>query len=607
MSFVDFDDYVNKEWKEKNVIPDDQHSWNSFTSLREETFDKLCDLLKSLPDDNQVGILYNSGMNNFSDSFFLQEKIDEIKTSEDLIKTIVYFHKLGINLVFNINSSTDDKDSKYNRLSLYQGGLSLPDRDYYFDDKFLDKYNLFKEHLTDIIGSGYDKVLEIENKIAKLHRTKTELLNSDEQYYKYSISSFIKDSEDSEELQINKMWQLYFEELNFTKVECLLLNNPKFFREILKILIEDLDNTKIYLKYRILKYISSFSSEELELKFFNFYDKILSGQQSQKIRSKRILEIINKLLGQLFGKYYSERYFNEENKTEVINMINNIENEVCMSIKNNNWMSDTTKEKALKKLSTFRKKIGYPDVWPDYSNLKLSLSNSFLENILEVNKFNFNKDIISTIDKEVDKNKWYMNAYEINAYYDQNQNEIVFPAGILQYPFFDKNSSKATNYGGIGAVIAHEITHGFDNYGRKYDHEGNLKDWWSKEDSDKYDEQTQLLIEQYNSYKIHDHNVNGELTLSENIADYGGLILSYRALINNNSNENPKEFFESWARIWRCIMKKDRAIQLLSIDCHAPMKYRVACVRNIPDFFELYNITEDNPLYVPPEKRIKLW
>jgi len=605
----DFDNYINSEWYQNNTIPDDWSSWNSFTYLVEETNIRLKKILEDDQDQDQCSLFYkistnveklnNEGLEPLTKYI---EQINNINTIQEYMKVLANFHTLGLNAIFHINVGPDIKESNMNRLSLNQGPLNLPDRDYYILDSFSEKRTLYIKHLTDVLKDVFisEQLLSLETKIAQLHRTKVEIRDSDETYYKFTLKSFIKD--------ISEHFEIYFKELNMSSVDCLLIDNPSFFRGIIAIIADDLNLSKLYLKYRLLVETSSMLSEENEKIFFDFYGTVLTGQTVQKPRWKRMIKMTESFMGQLLGQKYCSQYFNENCKSEVLTMISYIEKELEKSLIRNDWMSHETKQKGLLKLSTFKKKIGYPDTWPNFSDLKFKENESFLENVFIASRFNYKKEFLDIVDKQVDKNKWHINPQDINAYYDPSQNEIVFPAGILQEPFY-KTGSLTQNYGGIGSVIAHEIIHGYDNNGRKFDHNGLLKDWWSQEDAENFNKRTIILKEQYDNYKIHDLHVNGSLTLGENLADYGGVTLSFRALINNYDINifDKKEFFASWARIWRCLMKKDRAIQLLSIDPHAPMKYRTACVRNIPEFFEVYNIKEDEPIFLDESKRIKLW
>jgi putative endopeptidase len=623
----DFNEYVNGLWENNNKIPGDWSSWNSFTILVEETNDKLKKILEERVKikDCPVGTMYSLGMDterlNKESQIPLKkylDEIDNIESPEQVFTVIGKFHKMGISCFFGFEVDADPKESSMNRLHLYQGGLSLPERDYYLEDKFKDKRDLYKKHLNTVLkyvgesnDDDYSDVFDFELQLAKLHRTSVDKRDSDKRYYKFTLESFKMDMEYNQMYDYSTMWDAYFKETGLSNAENILLDNPKFFRGLTHRISKEYNLSKVkkYLKLKLLGFSSKCLSEEIEEEYFKFYGTVLSGQEEQKPRWKRILGKIDTELGEILGMYYIEENFDKESKQRVLEMISNIEKEMSKSITNSTWMSEQTKERALLKLAKFNKKIGYPDVWTDYSSLHLDPEKSFLENTIAIQEFKYQKEVINQINKKVDPNKWYMNPHSINAYFDSTQNEIVFPAGILQAPFFDKNASDALNYGGIGAVIAHEITHGYDDQGRKSDENGNLNDWWTKSDSEKFTENTDILVKQYNEYLVHGEHVNGKLTLGENLADYGGLLLSYRALVNNNSvsEQDKRDFFISWGNVWKGIMKKDKSLQMLVIDPHSPMKYRVAAVRNLEEFYQAFGIKEDSPIYIPKDKRVSIW
>ena len=640
----DFNEYVNGSWEKNTEIPGDWSSWNSFTILIEETNDKLKAILDErikIPKD-PIGITYSLGMdterlNRESTEPIRKylDEIDQIDSPEKMIKNIAKFHKMGISCFFESYVNADPKESSMNRLHLDQGGLSLPERDYYLEDNFKEKRDAFRDFLDNTVSKYIPgaptpgiagAVLAIETRLATLHRTSVDKRDADKRYYKFTPKSFKMDMEDS------GLWSAYFEEAGLDHSQTILVDNPKFFRELTNQLndTKNMFNLKCYMKSKLIGLASSCLSEEVEEDYFKFYGTVLNGQEEQKPRWKRVLGGIagsrKSELGELLGRYYVEKHFDESSKQRVLDMITNIEKEMSKSIVNSTWMSKQTKEKALLKLSKFTKKIGYPDVWSDLSGLKLDPEKSYFENALIVQEFEYKKEVLK-IDTKVDLNEWHMNPQMINAYFNPTQNEIVFPAGILQKPFFDKDADDAVNYGGIGAVIAHEITHGYDDQGRKYDENGMMNDWWTESDSEKFTKNTDILVKQYGEYLVHDENVNGKLTLGENLADYGGLILAYRALISNGkvsdgslisslqssvpngrvTDEDKRKFFISWAHVWKNIVKKDRALQLLVIDPHAPNKYRVAAVRNLEEFYQAFDIKEDAPIYIPKEERVSIW
>ena len=502
----DFNLYVNSKWKKNNPIPDKHISWGSFQVLNEETKKKLKILVENEYNGNNlenINILYRSGMNedkiNKDDLKPLEKylnKLKNIKTKKDLFKYLSELYKLGLTGIFAMGPSEDAKNSVLNVPHLYGGGLGLPDRDYYFDDDKEDirlKYFEYIKNLLKLLNYKENiamkitkDILEIETKIANVTYTREERRNPEIRYNKMTLDQLIKKAPHIE-------WKIFFDGLTDIKITYLIVDNPKYFNTLSNMFKDiSLETWKNFFIYKMVKSSASFISERFVDHNFSFYNKELSGQIKKKPRWERILSICNGCIGELIGKLYVKNYFPETSKKEMFDLVNKIMKVLKDRIEKSSWMSDKTKEEALLKHKALITKIGYPDKWEDYSQLKLFKKNSFFENIILCSKFEFEKEI-KKLYKESDPNEWGMDPQEINAYFHPLKNEIVFPAGILQFPFFSEDMHYAYNYGAIGAVIGHELTHCFDDQGSKYDHNGNLRDWWSGDSRNEFDKKTKYF------------------------------------------------------------------------------------------------------------------
>jgi len=393
---------------------------------------------------------------------------------------------------------------------------------------------------------------------------------------------------------------------------------PEFFREISRMSRQiPVIEWKTYLRWCFINGTASYLNSDFENANFDFYDKFLSGTVKMQPRWKRVLQTTSRSLGEAVGQLYVKDYFPPEAKEQALDLVFNLKHAYAERIKNLEWMSDVTKEKALEKLDAFRVKIGYPEKWIDYSPLDIN-RDSYVLNVLNANTFNVRRDL-NKINKPVDITEWHMSPQTVNAYYNPGVNEIVFPAAILQPPFFNFKADYPVNYGAIGSVIGHEMTHGFDDQGRQYDKNGNLNDWWTREDSEKFNNLTKLVIEQADNYTVLDtFTINGQLTLGENIADLGGLTISYSAMKIAMQDNPPKakidgftpeqRFFLSWAQVWRSNIRREEQLMRLKTDVHSPAKYRTnGPVSNLPQFYEAFNVTEGQALYRNAESRAKIW
>lgn len=592
----DFYSYVNKDWLEKTRIPDEHSHWGTFSILEENNKNMVRDLLEK--SNNIASILYKQFLikNNKEDLFIVQRifyNIDIQTNKLNLFNYMLLLHiTFNIKFCLSIDVSSDLNDANFNILHIDSDGLGLPDRDYYFLENKKDirnKYRIFIKKYSKLFNENLDvnNIYNIEKLLAsntytQVENRQPELLNNpiffDDFIKKYNNLFFIK--------SIFKKFNVIPNKINIL--------NPKFMN-YLNTLIDtiSLDKWKEYFKFKVMCSLNKYLTFEIEECYFNFYSKTINGVKTMKNIKVRSMEITENLLGDIIGKMYVEKYFNPDSKNAVEEMVNTIKDELVIILNNNDWMEDSTKEKALIKLDKMKMKIGFPDVpVPDkYSNINITLNNPYLKNILLIKKANSFYEA-SFLYKPLDKSRWFMSPHHVNAYYSPSYNEIVFPAGILQPPMFSLCQDIGSNYGGIGTIIGHEITHGFDDQGCKFDGDGNLKNWWSDNDKIKYNKKTQIIKEQYAKYHIENQNVNGELTLGENIADIGGVKLSLNALKKFKLGKYYiKDFFINYANIWKIKYQKEKILEKLITDPHSPNIFRVnGVVYNIDDFYNTFNI-----------------
>jgi len=440
--------------------------------------------------------------------------------------------------------------------------------------------------------------------------TRVEMRDPYKLYNKYSLDGATKATPGID-------WKTLFVDMKITGQDSLIVATPNFFKEAGKQLkTTPLDVWKKYLKFHVVNDMTPFLSKNFDELHFNFYGREVSGQKEQKPRWKRVLNVVDGSVGELLGKMYVDKHFKPEAKQRMMELVKNLEETYSDRIKRLDWMTDSTKAKAQEKLSSFMKKIGYPDKWKDYSKLEI-VGNDYVKNILASSAFEYDYTL-AKLGRPVDKTEWQMTPPTVNAYYNPAFNEIVFPAGILQFPFFDAEADDAVNYGGIGGVIGHEMTHGFDDQGRQYAADGNLKDWWGPTDAAKFKEKADMVVNQYNTFTILDSvHVNGELTLGENLADLGGIAISYEAFKKTKqgkSNEKidgftpDQRFFLSWAQVWRAKSTDKEAMKRIMTDPHSPSEARCnGPLSNMPEFYQAFGIKEGDKMWRPEAERAKVW
>lgn len=635
----DFFRYANGNWMKKNTIPAEYSIYGSFEVLKEDNNKQLRKLMEdAVADKNakegsitqKIADFYSTGM----DSVAIEkkgvaaikselDKIDALKNQDDLVKLVAYFHSSGIYPLFSFGSGQDDKNSNNVIAQLYQGGLGLPDRDYYLskDPRSKEIRDEYIKHIgktfelagvnKEQAGKDAETVMNIETKLATASSTRLELRDPIKNYNKNNLAGLKKTAP-----QFN--WDIYFAEIGLKATGEINIGQPKFFADMAKLTKEiPVEQWKLYFKWQLINEASPFLSSVFVKEQFNFYSVTLSGIKEMKPRWKRVLNTTSYSLGEAVGQLYVEKYFPADAKKRMIELVNNLKDALKSRIEKLTWMSDATKKEALAKLAKMNIKVGYPDKWIDYTSLKIT-KDSYYQNIMAASRFEFIRDI-NKIGRPVDRSEWGMTPQTVNAYYSPNMNEIVFPAAILQPPFFFLNGDDAVNYGAIGVVIGHEMTHGFDDQGRLYDKEGNLRDWWTKEDAENFAKQTQVLIDQFNNYKMLDSlYVDGKLTLGENIADMGGLTVAYAALQKamQGKDMNAKidgftsdqRFFLAYAQVWRGNTRDKELMRRLKEDVHSPKEARVnGQVYNIPAFYKAFNIKPTDKRFIQENKRPVIW
>lgn len=613
----DFYQYATNGWQVANPIPDDYSRYGSFEILINTNLERTRQISES--DTGKIGTLYKIAMdaeklnqdgtkpvNN------LIAKIDKL-TRQDLEEYMGHVFKFS-SAFWADGVALDEMDSNHFLYNIGQGGLGLS-RDYYFDTdaksvEIRKKYQEFIAKQMENFGIDIDvqKLYALEERMAKSFYTKEKLRNPHANYHKMSIA-------DIKEKFAGFNWDKFLSARGATHAKYINIAQPEAIKESIAIMNDtDFELIKTYLKYRIVSSADTLLDDKTYDISFDFYNRTMAGQKEQKPRWKRAVSMIDGALGEEVGRLYVEKYFSSDAKQRMQQLVKNLQRAYAIRIENLDWMSDTTKQKALEKLSTFKAKIGYPDKWRDYSKLEIK-NDSLWENMVRVSQFE-DAFWIEKIGKENDPNIWYMNAHEVNAYYDPSTNEICFPAGILQYPFFDMDADDAFNYGAIGAVIGHEMTHGFDDSGRHFDKDGNMKDWWTADDANRFDIRANVMKEFFNTIKINDDvNANGEFTLGENLADYGGVTISFDAYKKFGTQSetvgdltSDMRFFIAYAGVWAGNIRPDEEIRRTKVDEHSLGHNRVnGILPHINAWYDVFGITPNDKMFIAPQNRVKLW
>lgn len=634
----DFYNFVNGSWMKTAVIPADKSSWGSFNKLREDTDNNSMTILNSLLKDKfaagsegkKIQDLYATYMNmNKRNADGIAPikgdlaKIDAIKTVADLQKYLIAATPQGENPFYGWGVQADLKNSKMNAVYLGDAAMGLG-RDYYqkVNEKNTETIAEYTKYVASMLQVlGYKNAEDAAKKIVNFEKEMAQTLFTNEQIRDSNLFYNPKTATELKGLVKNVDLAGYLSKLG-VKYDKVIVGEINYYKNLDKFINQkNLPLIKDYMKFHLLSGSSSYLSKDLDDKKFAFYGKYLNGQQEQRVQNKRAYELINGTLGEAFGKLYVEKYFPAEAKAQMVELIGYLKKSFVQHINGLTWMSGTTKEKALAKLNKFTVKVAYPDTWKDYSKLAISSEKdggTLYKNLQNITAWQYQRDL-DKIGKAVDKAEWGMTPQTVNAYYNPLNNEIVFPAAILQPPFFNPNADAAVNFGGIGAVIGHEMTHGFDDSGAQFDAEGNLKDWWTPEDKANFEKATKSLAAQYDKYEpVKGTFVNGTFTNGENIADLGGVNIAYDALqmyLKDKGNpgiisgySQDQRFFLSWATVWRTKQTEKAIINQVKTNEHSPGLYRAfGPLVNTEAFYKAFEVKEGDKLYKKPEERIRIW
>jgi len=632
----DLDGFVNGKWLAQNPVPADKTTWGTFELLDERSAAVQHQIVEAAAKSGaapgtvrqKLGDLFGAGMNEAkleADGVApVKPLLAELDTLKDAASIGAYLRSQfarGQQFIFGFGPSEDFKDAKNVIGYAMQGGLSLPEKAYYADAKYQDKRDAFLTHVERMLVLGGVDAAAAKNQAKAVLAFETRLagvsLSPIEMRDPASLYNFVT-LEQADKASPNFSWSKFMAAEKLTSVKGFSLSQPKFFAEFDKMLVEvPPADWQAYLRYHILEDAAPYLNRAVADERFAFYGKVMRGQVEQKPRWKRVLDTINDTLGEALGQIYVEQVFPEESKTQMLALVNNLREALKVRIENVDWMSKETKAKAIEKWNTFDPKIGYPDKWRDYSGLTIRKEDSYFASVLAAAEFE-NAFQLSKIGKPADPKEWGMPPQMVNAYYNPTKNEIVFPAAILQPPFFDPNADPALNYGGIGAVIGHEMLHGYDDEGSQFDAAGNNKNWWTEEDMKNFKARTGKLVAQFDEYvAIDDLHVKGELTLGENIADLGGITVSLDALnyalrtvrmAQIDGYTQQQRFFLNWAVSWRRHYRPEEMRVRLNTDPHAPPRFRAnGAPSNLEAFVGAFDCKPTDPMVRSGDKRIMIW
>ena len=632
----DFFRYCNNNWLKNNPIPEEYTTFGAFTEIDQHNEILIQGIIDEVSKDasakpgstaQKIRDFYNAGMDTVAINgrgckellpYF--EKVDALTDKADLATLLGELHSDGFGGFFYAGGSSDPKNAEMVIMHLFQGGLSLPDRDDYLEEASQEMRDKYVEHVAKMFQlTGTDpepakdiaeRILAFETELAKNSLTRLERRDPDRTYNKRSRA----------ELQASTPvfnWDAYFDAAGAPAFDSLNVGMPDFVAALNGIILNtDLRTLKDYLDWKIIHGSASLLSDDFAEENFNYFSKYLYGQEVQQPRWRRVLNATSGVLGEAIGQLYVEKYFPAEYKERMLNLVGNLRTALGERIKNVDWMSDETKAKALHKLDCFNVKIGYPNKWKDYTNLEIT-SESYFQNFHNAIRFENALDM-AKIGKPVDREEWFMMPQTVNAYYSPDMNEIVFPAAILQPPFFNMDADDAVNYGGIGVVIGHEMTHGFDDQGCQYDSRGNLSNWWTEQDASQFAERTDVLRKYFDNIEVLPGvHANGSLTLGENIADHGGLQVAFNALqktpqakrqVSIDGFTPAQRFFIAYAHVWAGNIREQEIMRRTNEDPHALGEYRVnGTLPHINAFAEAFNLQPGDAMYLPVEERVSIW
>lgn len=633
---ADFYHYAAGNWIKQNPIPADKSRWGGFIELQQRNWYLLHQILDAATNSaysnaivQKVGDFYRSaldtdrreelGLKPLHDDL---ERIDRLNSTSNLLDLLADFHARGIGGVFSDSAGPDEKNSSVYAFELGQGGLGLPDRDYYLKDDFSKQRIAYSNHVVkmfQLLGEPEGEarahtitVLNLETELAKISKARVDLRDPIANYHKMTVAEVLSNYPN---LQVGT----FLASSGIVGLPDLIVGQPEFFAGADKLLQErPLDDWKVYLRWHLIHSAAPFLNNATETESFAFYGTVLSGQPAMEPRWQRAARVIDGSIGEALGQLYVEKNFPPAARARMTELVENLKAVYGDRLHKLEWMTEPTRAKAVAKFARFTQKIGHPDKFRDYSSVAIR-PDDYLGNVLRANAFESRREL-TRVGKPVDRTEWHMTPPTVNAYFNPLQNEIVFPAGILQPPFFDATIDDAVNYGAIGAVIGHEITHGYDDQGRKFDADGNLHDWWTDSDTTNFEARAQKVVDQYSAYEpLPGMHVNGRLTLGENIADLGGVSVAYeameRALAKDPSKRRnvdgftpEQRFFLSFAQIWRINIRDAEAVRLLTVDTHSPGQFRaIGPSVNMQEFYNAFAIKEGAPLWRPVESRAKIW
>ncbi|MCL1868290.1 MAG: M13 family metallopeptidase [Paludibacter sp.] len=634
---ADFYQFATGGWQKLNPLTDEYSRFGSFDKLAENNRKQLNDLILGLAkNDNKEGTveqkiadLYNLALDSVklnADGYQpIKAQLDQInalKSTQELVAMLPALAMDGTGAYFGFYVSVDDMNSNAYLMQTYQSGYAMGEREYYLENDADNTKirNAYKQHIVKMFMlCGYDAaaaqksmqaVMKIETALAKAAYDNVTLRDVQKNYNKMAIA-------DVQKLSENIDWVKFFNEIGAKKIDSVNVGQKEHLHAVSDIIgSTPLDEQKSYLAWCVIDQAASFLNDDIYMQNFDFYGKTMSGKKEPQPRWKRAVSTINGTLGEAVGQMYVKQYFPAENKKRMMQLVKNLQTALGERIKELTWMTDSTKQKALEKLSTFHIKIGYPDKWRDYSKLDIK-KDSYYANIQRANKFEMDYNI-SKLGKPVDKDEWHMTPQTVNAYYNPTTNEICFPAGILQYPFFDMSADDAFNYGAIGVVIGHEMTHGFDDQGCQYDKDGNMKNWWTAKDKEQFDARAKTMANFFDSiYVAPGVHANGRFTLGENIADYGGLKVAFKAFQSATKSKKlpvldgytpEQRFYIAYAGVWAGNIRPEQILQNTKSDPHALGKWRVnGQLPHQDSWYSAFDVQPSDPMYIAPENRVNIW
>lgn len=634
----DFFQYAEGTWLKANKIPPDQTSWGIGQLVQEELYERLKKINEEAVKknaksgaDQQIGDFWYSGMDTTSIEKLgitpLNDelnRINNITTPEQLMSAVAHLHEIGVSVFFGDFVSQDSKKSDVMAYYLYQGGIGLPNRDYYFNNderttKIRNAYPAYVSEIFSLMGndtaaatSKAKSVIALETKLAKSSRTLEALRDPYANYNKMAMAQLKNISPSID-------WTKTLHEMGVQQIDSVIVGQPEFYKQLDKLITsEDMQTMKDYMAFHLVRSFAPYLSKSFVDANFNFYSKLIRGAEAQKPRWKRVLDAEEDAMGEALGQLFAKEYFNETAKKRYEDIVENVRNAYKARIEKLDWMTDTTKQKALHKLAAIKKKVGYPDKWKDFSSLKIDRG-AYVLNMIRAHQW-WNNYEMNKLGKPVDRDEWDMTPQTYNAYYNPSNNEIVLPAGIFTVPGYrDEDLDDALVYGYAAAsTVGHEITHGFDDEGRQFDENGNLKNWWTKKDEEEFNKRSQVLVNQFNNMVVVDTaHIRGKQTLGENLADLGGILIGLDAFKMTDTYKKGEKisgltplqrFFLGYALGWMYNIRTEQMASQLMTDVHSPAKFRVnGPMPNVPEFYEAFQLKPGNKMYLPDSLRVRLW